>query len=160
MTYKSHNGGYVFWNDEIIVKFKTKNGKDAYFKKEVPFEDAPNYWEYICEDGSWNVYYVKRGSNRRLAQANIGEFGPNAIMARIGDKDISVNDCRQVEEHHGHQVGERIMPGVVWSHMFNNKSVLELMEQWPKMPYAHVKMVIENEGGSIDREGIIHRKEE
>ena len=71
MTYKSHNGGYVFWNDEIIIKFKTKNGKDAYFKKEIPFEDAPNYWEYICEDGSWNVYYVKRDSNRRLAQCNV-----------------------------------------------------------------------------------------
>ena len=69
MTYKSHCGSYVFWNDEILIKFKTKNGKDAYLKKEVPFEDAPNYWEYVCEDGSWNVYYVKRGSNRRLAQA-------------------------------------------------------------------------------------------
>ena len=160
MTYKSHNGGYVFWNDEMIIKFKTKNGKDAYFKKEIPFEDAPNYWEYICEDGLWNVYYVKRGSNRRLAQCNIGKFSPEAIMYRIHDRDISVNDCRQVEEHHGRQVGERIMPGVIWSHMFNGKSVIDLMEQWPKMPYTHVKMVIENEGGSIDKEGIIHRKEE
>ena len=52
------------------------------------------------------------------------------------------------------------MPGVIWSHMFNGKSVIDLMEQWPKMPYTHVKMVIENEGGSIDKEGIIHRKEE
>ena len=83
MTYKSHNGGYVFWNDEMIIKFKTKNGKDAYFKKVIPFEDAPNYWEYICEDGSWNVYYVKRGSNRRLAQGNVGNVGPKAILVRI-----------------------------------------------------------------------------
>lgn len=49
---------------------------------------------------------------------------------------------------------------VIWSEMFDGKSVIDLMEQWQKMPYAHVKMVIENEGGSIDSEGIIHRKED
>ena len=144
MTYKSHNGGYVFWNDEMAIKFKTKNGKDAHFKKVIPFEDAPNYWEYICEDGSWNVYYVKRGSNRRLAQCNVG--------------DISVSDCRQVEEHHG-RVQQEIV-GIFWSREFDGKSVFDLMEKWPKMPYAHVKMVITNEGGYIDADGIIHRKEE
>lgn len=155
MTYKSHCGGYVFWNDEILIKFKTKNGKDAYLKKEVPFEDAPNYWEYICEDGSWNVYYVKRGSNRRLAQANIGRFSPASIMARISDRDISVSDCKQVEEHHGRTRQEIV--GILWSHEYDGKSVIELMEKWQKMPYTHVKMVIENEGGSIDSEGIIHK---
>lgn len=159
MTYKSIEHGYVLWNDEMIIKFKTKNGKDAYFKKEIPFEDAPNYWEYICEDGSWNVYYVKRGSNRRLAQCNVGDVGPKAILARIHDRDISVSDCRKVEEEHGHQVGERTMVGLFWSKEFDGKSVFDLMEQWPKMPYAHVKMVIENEGGSIDKEGIIHKGE-
>lgn len=155
MTYKSHNGGYVFWNDEILIKFKTKNGKDAYFKKTIPFEDAPNYWEYICEDGSWNVYYVKRGSNRRLAQCNVGNVGPKAILMRIHDRDISVSDCRKVEEHHG-RVQQEIV-GVFWSKEFDGKSVFDLMEQWPKMPYAHVKMVITNEGGYIDADGIIHK---
>lgn len=157
MTYQKTNHGYVFWNDEMIIKFKTKNGKDAYFKKVIPFGDAPNYWEYICEDGSWNVYYVKRGSNRRLAQCNVGDVGPKAILARIHDRDISVSDCRKVEEEHGHQVGERTMVGLFWSKEFDGKSVFDLMEQWPKMPYAHVKMVITNEGGYIDADGIIHK---
>ena len=155
MTYKSHCGGYVFWNDEILIKFKTKNGKDAYLKKEVPFEDAPNYWEYVCEDGSWNVYYVKRGSNRRLAQCNVGDVGPKAILMRIHDRDISVSDCKQVEEHHGRTQQEIV--GILWSHEYDGKSVIELMERWPKMPYIHIKMVIENEGGSIDNKGIIHK---
>ena len=104
MTYKSTGHGYVFWNDEILIKFKTKNDKDAYLKKEIPFEDAPNYWEYICEDGMWNVYYVKRGVNRRMAQCNIGKFSPESILCRIADKDISVNNCRKIEEEHGRQV--------------------------------------------------------
>lgn len=158
MTYKSHNGSYVFWNDEMIIKFKTKNGKDAYFKKEIPFEDAPNYWEYICEDGLWNVYYIKRGSNRRLAQCNVGNVGPKAILMRIHDRDISVSDCRQVEEHRA-RTGREIV-GVFWSVEYDGKSVFDLMEEKQKMPYAHIRMVIENEGGSIDKEGIIHRKEE
>ena len=46
---------------------------------------------------------------------------------------------------------------VVWSVDYDGKSVLDLMERWDKMPYAHVKMVIENEGGFIDDKGIVHR---
>lgn len=47
--------------------------------------------------------------------------------------------------------------GVVWSVDYDGKSVFDLMERWDKMPYAHVKMVIENEGGFIDDKGIIHK---
>lgn len=158
MTSQKVEHGYVFWNDVLLLptKKRSKEGKVLYFRKEIPFEKAPNYWEYICEDGSWNIYYVKRGVNRRLAQANIGEFSPESIMARLADKDISVNDCKQIEENHGRPT-ERIMPGIIWAEMFDGKSVFDLMEQWPKMPYAHVKMVIANEGGYIDDEGIVHR---
>lgn len=157
MTYKSVEHGYVFWQDEILLPMKklSKEGKRMYFRKVIPFEEAPNYWEYICEDGSWNIYYVKRGVNRQLAQANIGEFGPNAIMARLADKDISVNDCRKVEEHH-RPVGREIV-GVYWSIEYDGKSVFDLMEEKQKMPFAHIRMVIENEGGSIDKDGVIHR---
>ena len=47
--------------------------------------------------------------------------------------------------------------GIVWSIDYDGKSVFDLMEQWDKMPYAHVKMVITNEGGFIDDKGIIHK---
>ena len=46
---------------------------------------------------------------------------------------------------------------VIWSIEFDNKSVFDLMEHWDKMPYAHVKMIIANEGGFIDDKGIIHK---
>lgn len=157
MTYKSCEHGYVFWNDEILIKFKTKNDKDAYLKKTIPFEEAPNYWEYICEDDMWNVYYVKRGSNRRMAQSNIGEFSPEAILARLADKDITVNDCKKVEEHVVRMGKQTVMAGVFWSIEYDGKSVFDLMEEKQKMPFAHIKMVIANEGGYIDDEGIVHR---
>lgn len=47
--------------------------------------------------------------------------------------------------------------GVIWSVDYDGKSVFDLMEQWPKMPFAHVRFVIRAEGGYIDDEGIIHR---
>lgn len=47
--------------------------------------------------------------------------------------------------------------GVVWSVDYDGKSVFDLMERWDKMPYAHVKMVIANEGDFIDDKGIIHK---
>ena len=157
MTYKSVEHGYVFWNDEILIKFKTKNDKDAYLKKEIPFDKAPNYWEYINEGGMWNIYYVKRGVNRRLAQSNIGKFAPQAILTRIADKDITVNDCKKIEEHIVRMGKQTIMAGVFWSIEYDGKSVFDLMEEKQKMPFAHIKMVIANEGGYIDDEGIIHR---
>lgn len=46
---------------------------------------------------------------------------------------------------------------VVWSVDYDGKSVFDLMEQWDKMPYSHIKMVIANEGGFIDDKGIIHK---
>lgn len=159
MTYQSVAEGYVFWQDSLLLPMKKKrpDEKTRYFRKNVAFEDAPNYWEYVCEDGYWNIYYVKRGVNRRLAQCNIGKFSPESILARISDKDISVNDCRKVEEEHGRPVERTSFVGVYWSKDFDGKSVFELMEQWQKMPFAHIKMVIENEGGSIDSNGIIHK---
>lgn len=157
MTFKSIEHGYVFWNDILMlpIKRKSPDEKQRFFRKVIPFEEAPNYWEYVCEDSSWNVYYVKRGINRRLAQANIGEFSPAAIMVRISDRDISVNDCKKVEEHR-QPVGREIV-GVYWSIEYDGKSVFDLMEKKQKMPFAHIKMVIANEGGFIDDEGIIHR---
>lgn len=159
MTYEATAGGYVFWNDVLLLPCKKKSPgeKTKYFRKEIPFEEAATYWEYACEDGMWNIYYVKRGSNRRLAQANIGKFRPESILTRLADKDITVNDCRQVEEHQVSMAKQKVMTGVFWSIEYDGKSVFDLMEEKQKMPFAHIKMVITNEGGYIDDEGIIHK---
>ena len=145
MEYKKIPNGWVFWQEKLNFK-------------PIDFEEAPRYWEYICEDGSWNIYYVTRNpGNRRLAQCNIGEFGPESIVFRLKDRDIDWTDCRRVEEHVVRTGKQTVMTGVFWSKEYDGKSVFDLMEKWQKMPYAHIKMVIENEGGSIDSEGIIHK---
>lgn len=43
-----------------------------------------------------------------------------------------------------------------WSVEYDSKSVLDLLNDKPNATYAHVKMIIVNEGGSIDDKGIIH----
>lgn len=158
MTYKSVEHGYVFWQEALLLPMKKRQPgeKQKYFRKVIGFEEADTYWEYLCEDGIWSVYYVKRGKNRRLAQCNVGKFSPESIIARIKDRDISVVDCRNVEE--GVYARERtVNTTVYWSVDYDGKSVFDLMEDKEKMPYAHIKMVIANEGGYIDNDGIIHR---
>lgn len=157
MTYKAYKSGYVMWQDSILIPVKRKDGSKTWWRKEIDFEDATHYWEYVCEDGSWNVYYVKRGANRRLAQCHIGKFPPESILCRIQDRDITVSDCSRVEEEPGHIVDRTPIASVIWSEDFDSKTVFELMEKWPKMPFLHIKMVIENEGGSIDNAGVIHK---
>lgn len=157
MTYRKRGNGYVMWQDSILIPQVKKDGTKSWWRKEIEFEDADKYWEYVCEENSWNIYYIKKGMGRRLAQCNIGEFSPEAILLRIHDRDISVSDCRKVEEERGRPTERTTLKSVVWSEDFDGKSVFELMEQWQKMPFAHIKMVIENEGGSIDNNGIIHK---
>jgi hypothetical protein len=60
-------------------------------------------------------------------------------------------------ENEALMVNGRYIGTVIWSEMFDGKSVIDLMSQWEKMPYEHVKMVIANEGGYIDADGIIHK---
>lgn len=157
MTFKRIEKGYALWQDSILIPTVKKDGTKAWWRKEIKFEDADKYWEYICEDNVWNIYYVRRGKDRRLAQINVGIYSPESIIARIHDRDISVADCRKIEEEHGRPIERTPIVSLIWSKEFDGRSVFELMEQWQKMPYAHVKMVIENEGGSIDNNGIIHK---
>lgn len=147
--------------DHILIPLKKEDGTTYFWRKNVSWEDdkVTSYWSYIREDDCWNLYRVyKNPANRRLAQYNIGKFAPESIIVRLADKDITVSDCKKIEDKESRVVGERTqIASVVWSNDFDGKSVFELMEHWQKMPYAHVKMVIENEGGSIDGNGIIHK---
>jgi hypothetical protein len=130
-----------------------------YLCSKTKLERAPQYWEYVKEDDVWNLYYVKRGVSRRLAVYNIGHLKPSAIEARLQDRDISVIDCKHIEEnmHKNRCIGKRIVFTNNWSIEFDGKSVLELLAEKPKMSYSEVLNVIQNEGGYVDSKGIVHR---
>ena len=44
-----------------------------------------------------------------------------------------------------------------WSIEWDNKPVLLLVMQKPKMSYAEILQVIKAEGGYVDSEGIVHK---
>ena len=156
MTYTAYKSGYAIWNNEIMIPYRTKNGKKSYFKKEIPLEESPHYWEYIREDDVWNVYYVTRDKDRRLASYNIGEWRPEAIIARIHDRDISISDCRRIEEHRSH-IRERISVTNNWSVQYDGRSILELLKEKPNCTYEHALLVISNEGGYVDDKAIVRK---
>lgn len=43
-----------------------------------------------------------------------------------------------------------------WSVEWDGKSIIDFMTEKAKCPYGHAKQVIENEGGYVNKEGIIH----
>lgn len=61
MDYQKQGSGWVFWNGKILIPVTKEDGTRGWFSKEIPFEDTPNYWEYVLEEDVWNIYYVKRG---------------------------------------------------------------------------------------------------
>lgn len=44
-----------------------------------------------------------------------------------------------------------------WSIQYDGRSILEFMMEKTDCPYGHAKQVIENEGGYVDSNGIIHK---
>ena len=86
LTFKSIDKGYVFWRDSITIptKKRTKEGKVIYFRKEIPFEEAENYWEYIEEEYGYSMYYIKRGVSRRLARCSMGLMMMIMMVAGCG----------------------------------------------------------------------------
>ena len=161
MKYQAHNNGYVFWQDVLILPIKKRRPTDgrAYFRKEISFEEVEKYWEYTCEDGIWKVYYNIRDKNRRLAYVDCCKHTPEAIECMIHDKDISVSDCKRIEEAHPRVIGPRTeLSPVIWSKEFNGKSVVALLLIKPKMTYNEILNVIQNEKGTVDANGIIHKE--
>lgn len=158
MTYKTIEGGYAFWNDVLLLPMKKKdpNEKQKFFRKEVTFEEASNHWEYIKEECGWSVYYVKKGVSRRLARCGMPEYAPEGIMSMLYEKEITVSDCSRVERAHNRRV-ERQSVTNNWCVEWDGKPVLLLVMNKPKMTYAEILRVIQNEGGYVDSEGFIHK---
>lgn len=149
----------VFWNDVIMIPIQREDGSKYFFRKRVPFEKSPQYWEHVEEDGVWNLYYVKRGVSCRLAVYNIGHLTPQSIEAQIHDKDISITDCRHIEEnlHTNRCIGKKVISTNNWCVEFDGKSVLAILAVKTKMSYKEVLNIIQNEGGYVDSMGIIHK---
>ncbi len=157
MTYKAIEGGYAFWNDVLLLPVKKDpKEKQRFFRKTVTFEDAPNHWEYVEEEHGWSVYYVKKGINRRLARCGMPKYEPESIIVMLKEKEITVSDCNKVEEAHNRKPVRQLVTNN-WSVEWDGKPALLLVAEKPKMSYKEILQVIQNEGGYVDSNGIIHK---
>lgn len=122
------------------------------------------HWAYNDETGEvfrWvlaerdvaNVWKEKK-----LVGKVMPHTAPKAVLAQILDRDITVADEYSSQDiHRRPQRTMNVAPK--WCVEFDGKNILALVLTKPKMSYAEIKNVIENEGGSVDTSGIIHRPE-
>lgn len=68
---------------------------------------------------------------------------------------------REMSEERTHPIGPRTGLGIdkeiMWSVEMDGRSIIPLIASRPKMTYAEIVNVIENEGGYVDDKGIIHK---
>ena len=156
------------WHRDIVIPVKgiRRNGREFthYMDVQQDYTRDKGYWEWLKDKYSddwllWRINNVKH--ERRLALRTPIQYSPTALIAMIVDKEITVNDCRTIEEYqrgyHRSIMGERIPIEGRWSVLYNNHSIVELLLLKPKMTFAEIKMIIVSEGGSVDACGIIHR---
>lgn len=172
------NGEWKFYKDERLVPIRArwatnlrnyaegKLNKDGTGKEYDKFLHFPlkwyeqDHWAYGKKDGVWYVWRVqmKDGTevNRKLIASDVGEYKPEAIRARIKDGMYKVSDEQKLHHSQSWVHKDIELKPVYWSQMFDGKHILALCAYKPKMSYAEIKMVLDNEGAEVDAQGIIH----
>lgn len=158
MTYKHVDGDIAIWRDELmlpmIIKSGPRKGEKTFFKKNIPLEKADSYWLYSGD----SLYYVKANPySKRLARANLFNFKPEQIIAMLTDKDITVADCNKISQHETRSINKKVALTSNWSTRYDGHHVLELVMTHAKMSYREMLNIIQNEGGYVDSDGIVHK---
>lgn len=102
-------------------------------------------------ESGYDMYLLKKGS----------ETYTTHFMVKPSDSII----CEMIQsgsihkDMTNHHKMEKQLVQIKWSVEFDGKSLMELLKYKHKMSYKDVLNVIENEGGSVDTNGIIHRPE-
>jgi hypothetical protein len=78
------------------------------------------------------------------------------VVLYLIDKDITSRDAYSNQDVHS-SIRKEDWKQVKWCRDYDGQSILVLCQLKPKMTFAEIKNVIENEGGSVDSMGIIHR---
>lgn len=141
-----------------IKKGENKKGEKSKMKARPILED----WAILEKNGTryltnWNK------SNKDMQ-------GPGDILYEVMDASIESIQCNieegslynwkkyQRNAPNGRCRGERIPLQEMWSYRYDNKPVVLLLMEKPKMSFKEICEIITAEGGSVDEQGIVHRK--
>ena len=121
-----------------------------------------DHWAWDAREGS--VYRIKMQDLKEVNRTKCGwaapGTAPRAVLARILDRDITINDAYNSEDRHrrpAEHIGADTRTLYKFSEEFDGKSIVVLCIVKPKMTYAEIVNVIVNEGGSVDSQGIVHK---
>lgn len=179
-TFKKVNGEIKFFKDERMVPVRaqykvtlqnwakgrvTKAGEGMEYTNYLKFPmdwDEQDHWAYRCKHGVWYVYRVKMDNKQEVDRKLVGSTGETqysneAMLARFRDKMYKVQDEQML--HHSQSWSNKTYTAQVrWSDDYDGQSIIVLMMMKPKMTLDEIKNVILNEGGSVDKDLIIHAK--
>lgn len=149
------------YGKELIQKEYTR--KDMFTIHKEWYEQ--DHWAYDIKTGDVFRCYMKDGTcmEKRLCATVQPGTSAEKVLARIKDRDITIRDAYDSQDKHSGPVGERVKHSdypVVWSKELDGKSIIILLTVYPKMTYEEIKKILEAEGATIDKGGIIHAKSE
>ena len=125
------------------------------YEPELKFAKNGIYWKYFLNEDCWELERVYPNGNRILIETNL-DISPHAMLERLCDREYRV-PCAWANKK-TKAVGPMIqLKEVKWSSELDGKSIMILLARYPKMSFGEIMMVIENEGGTVDAGGIIHK---
>lgn len=134
----------------IQSEYTAKSSKD--FAQEWYEQD---HWAW--EEKTGNVYRIRMKDGAQMERKLCGQVDERRhVVQYLIDRDITSRDVYSNQDVHRHPLKED-WKQVKWCREMDGKSILALCALKPKMTFAEIKNVIENEGGSVDSMGIIHR---
>jgi hypothetical protein len=124
-------------------------------------KDFPQEWyeqdHWAWEEKTGNVYRIRMKDGAQVERKLCGQVSERRhVVLYLIDRDITSRDEYSNQDVHKHLKKED-WKQVKWCRDYDNRSILVLCQLKPKMTFAEIKNVIENEGGSVDSMGIIHR---
>jgi hypothetical protein len=114
-----------------------------------------DHWAW--EEGTGNVYRIRMKDGVQMERRLCGCVPERRqVVQYLIDRDITSRDEYSNQDVHS-SIRKEDWKQVKWCREMDGKSILALCALKPKMTFAEIKNVIENEGGSVDSMGIIHR---
>lgn len=138
------------------------DGSGKEYKNFLRFEQQwyeQDHWAYGQRNGEWYVFRVKMRDGNEVERKIVTSTGTvqmdkDAILCQILDGIWKVVDSDK-KSFAAKTIHHSDFP-VYWSQEFDGKSALAIMIAKPKMTFEMIKTIIENEGGSVDSQMIIH----
>ena len=159
----SHKGDWKteeFPNGDVLLRYDTGFFMDVWNPIKHKNDRMPCFrkWFITARDGLRVLCnYNKDAGGPGDTLYCIDQLSPHQVEMLIDDGGMENYKLHSARGQMSLRSEYEVVRSVGWSSEYDGISVLILMLQKPKMSLNEIRNVIENEGGSIDTDGIIHK---